>query len=99
MELCLEINEESTESLWIRIKGRAGTGAMKATGLPQATGSRRVDDALYRYIGAGSHSKALVVMGDFSHLSICARETTAGNKQCWILFSLQGGTGGERSNE
>lgn len=26
MELCLEMDEELTESLWVRIKGRTGTG-------------------------------------------------------------------------
>ena len=26
MELCLEMDEELTESLWVRIKGKAGTG-------------------------------------------------------------------------
>ena len=26
MELCLGMHEEPTESLWVRIKGRAGTG-------------------------------------------------------------------------
>ena len=26
MELCLGMDEEPTESLWVRIKGRAGTG-------------------------------------------------------------------------
>ena len=26
MELCLGMDEEMTESLWVRVKGRAGTG-------------------------------------------------------------------------
>ena len=38
MELCLVLGEELTESLWVRIKGRAGTGDITYTGgLLQAT--------------------------------------------------------------
>ncbi|GAB0203910.1 high affinity cAMP-specific and IBMX-insensitive 3',5'-cyclic phosphodiesterase 8B [Grus japonensis] len=41
----------------------------------------RVDEALYRQIGAASHSQALVLMGDFNHLAICWKDNTAGHKQ------------------
>ncbi|GAB0210007.1 hypothetical protein GRJ2_003466500 [Grus japonensis] len=41
----------------------------------------RVDEALYRQIGAASCSQALVLMGDFNHPDICWRDNTAGHKQ------------------
>jgi len=37
MELCLGMDEELTESSWVRIKGRAGTGDITVGGLLQAT--------------------------------------------------------------
>ena len=41
----------------------------------------RADEALYRQIGAASHSQALVLMGDFNHPNICWRDNMAGHKQ------------------
>ncbi|GAB0208710.1 hypothetical protein GRJ2_003336700 [Grus japonensis] len=41
----------------------------------------KADEALYRQIGAASHSQALVLMGDFNHPDICWRDNTAGQKQ------------------
>lgn len=32
MELCLGKYEEPTESLWMKFKGRAGTGILRITG-------------------------------------------------------------------
>ncbi|KAF1441782.1 hypothetical protein FQV07_0011647, partial [Pygoscelis papua] len=43
----------------------------------------RADEALYRQIGAASHSQALVLMGDFNHPDTCWRDNTAGHK--WFL--------------
>ncbi|GAB0205823.1 hypothetical protein GRJ2_003047900 [Grus japonensis] len=60
MELHLGMDEEPTESLWVRIKGSTGTGDIIAGVCyrPPAQGDR-VDEALYRQIGAASHSQAL----------------------------------------
>jgi len=41
----------------------------------------RADEALYRQIGAASHSQALVLVGDFNHPDICWKDNTAGHKQ------------------
>ncbi|GAB0181349.1 hypothetical protein GRJ2_000600200 [Grus japonensis] len=82
MELCLEIDEELTESLWVRIKGSTGTGDI-IVGVcyrPPDQGDR-ADEALYRQTGAESHSEALVLMGDFNHPDICYTDNTAGHKQ------------------
>ncbi|GAB0182026.1 hypothetical protein GRJ2_000667900 [Grus japonensis] len=76
------MDEELTESLWVRIKGRAGTGDV-IVGVcyrPPDQGDG-ADEALYRQIGAASRSQALVLMGDFNHPHICWRDNTAGHKQ------------------
>ncbi|GAB0209305.1 hypothetical protein GRJ2_003396200 [Grus japonensis] len=76
------MDEELTKSLWVRIKGRAGTGDI-IVGVcyrPPDQGDR-ADEALYRQIGAASRSQALVLMGDFNHPDICWRDNAAGHKQ------------------
>jgi len=68
-------------SLWVRIKGTAGTGdviVVLCYRPPDREGW--VDEALYRQIGAASHSQALVLMGDFNHADICRWDNTAGHK-------------------
>ncbi|GAB0176205.1 hypothetical protein GRJ2_000085700 [Grus japonensis] len=65
MVLCLGMDEELTESLWVRIKGRAGTGDI-IVGVcyrPPDQGDR-ADEALSRQRGAASCSQALLLMGD-----------------------------------
>ncbi|GAB0203811.1 hypothetical protein GRJ2_002846700 [Grus japonensis] len=82
MELHLGMEEELTESLWVRIKGRAGAGNI-IVGVcyrPPDQGDR-ADEALYRQIGAASCSQALVLMGDFNHPDICWRDNAAECKQ------------------
>lgn len=56
-ELCLGRDEEPTKSLWISIKGSAGTGEITVGvcyGPPNQ--EDRVDEALYRQIGAAPRS-------------------------------------------
>ncbi|GAB0179239.1 hypothetical protein GRJ2_000389200 [Grus japonensis] len=79
MELHLEMDEEPTESLWVRIKGRAGAGDIRVGVCyrPPDQGDR-ADEALYRQIGAASRSQAVVLMGDFN---ICWRDNAAERKQ------------------
>ncbi|GAB0179184.1 hypothetical protein GRJ2_000383700 [Grus japonensis] len=82
MELHLGMDEELTESLWVRIKGRAGAGHI-IVGVcyrPPDQGDR-ADEALYRQMEAASHSQALVLMGDFNHPDICWRDNAAERKQ------------------
>ncbi|GAB0177047.1 mitochondrial enolase superfamily member 1 [Grus japonensis] len=82
MELHLGMEEEPTESLWVRIKGRAGAGDI-IVGVccrPPDQGDR-ADEALYRQIGAASRSQALVLVGDFNHPDICWRDNAAGHRQ------------------
>ncbi|GAB0202598.1 mitochondrial enolase superfamily member 1 [Grus japonensis] len=76
------MDEEPTESLWVRVKGRAGAGDIIAGVCyrPPDQGDR-ADEALYRQIGAASCSQALVLMGDFNHPDICWRDNTAEHKQ------------------
>ncbi|GAB0208867.1 mitochondrial enolase superfamily member 1 [Grus japonensis] len=76
------MDEEPTESLWVRIKGRAGAGDI-IVGVCYRPPDQRdgADEALYRQIGAASCSQALVLMGDFNHPDICWRDNTAERKQ------------------
>jgi len=68
MELCLGMDEEPTESLWVRNKGSAGTGDV-IVGVCYRPPNQEdgADEALYRQIGATSCSEALVLMGVFSY--------------------------------
>ncbi|PKU31341.1 dtw domain-containing protein 2 [Limosa lapponica baueri] len=76
------MDEEPTESLWVRIKGRAGTGDVTAGVCYRPPDQDdRADEALYRQIGAASCSQALVLMGNFNYLDICWRDNTAGHRQ------------------
>jgi len=82
MELHLGLDEEPTESLWVKIQDRAGTGDI-TVGVcyrPPDKGEQ-ADEALYKQIGEASRSKALVLMGDFNHPDICWRDNTAGHRQ------------------
>ncbi|GAB0203608.1 hypothetical protein GRJ2_002826400 [Grus japonensis] len=76
------MDEEPTESLWVRIKGSAGAGDIIAGVCyrPSDQGDQ-ADEALYRQIGAASCSQALVLMGDFNHPDICWRDNAAERKQ------------------
>ncbi|GAB0204803.1 hypothetical protein GRJ2_002945900 [Grus japonensis] len=82
MELHLGMDEELTESLWVRIKGSTGAGDIIAGVCyrPPDQGDR-ADEAPYRQIGAASRSQALVLMGDFNHPDICWRYNAVERKQ------------------
>ncbi|GAB0209576.1 hypothetical protein GRJ2_003423300 [Grus japonensis] len=82
MELHLGMDEELTESLWVRIKGSTGAGDI-IVGVcyrPPDQGDQ-ADEALYRQMEAASRSQALVLMGDFNHPDICWRDNAAERKQ------------------
>ncbi|GAB0185519.1 hypothetical protein GRJ2_001017200 [Grus japonensis] len=76
------MDEEPTESLWVRIKGSTGAGDIIAEVCyrPPDQGDR-ADEALYRQTGAASCSQALVLMGDSNHPDICWRDNAAERKQ------------------
>ncbi|GAB0178727.1 hypothetical protein GRJ2_000338000 [Grus japonensis] len=76
------MDKEPTESLWVRIKGRAGPGDIIAGVCyrPPEQGDQ-ADEALYRQIGAASHSQALVLMRDCNHPDICWTDNTEEYKQ------------------
>ena len=82
MELCLGMDEEPTKSLWVRTKGRAGTGDIIVEVCYRPPGQEdQAGEALYRQMGTASHSQALVLMRDFNHTDICWKDNTAGYKQ------------------
>jgi len=75
MELHLRMDEEPTESLWVRIKGRAGTGdAIMGVFYRPPSKEDRADEALCRQIGAASCSQALILMADFNYHGICWKD-------------------------
>lgn len=81
-KLCLGMDEGPTESLWVRIKKRAGTGDITVWvcyRLPDQQDQE--DEAIYRQRRAASHWEALVLMGDSKHPDICCRNSTAGHRQ------------------
>jgi len=81
-ELCLGLDEEPTESLWVKIQGRAGMRDITVGVCYRAPEQdEQVDEALYRQIGETSCSKALVLMGDFKHPNKCWRDNAAGHRQ------------------
>ena len=65
MELCLGPDEKS---LWVRIKGRTGTGDI-VVGVSYRPPDQedRADEAHYRQTGAASRSQFLVLVVDFNH--------------------------------
>jgi len=69
MELRLGMDEEPTENLWVKIKGRAGASDT-TVGVCYRTPDQDegADEALYRQIGEVSRSKALVLMQPPQHL-------------------------------
>lgn len=86
MELQLGMGEEPSQSLWVRITGRAGRGDIIVGGLLQTTWPGSVREALYRQMGITLWSQSLVLMGDFNHPGICWMDNTAGLKQSWRLL-------------
>ena len=79
--LCLGMDEEPTESLWVRIKGRAGTSDIIVGVCYRPPNQEdQADETLYRQIGAASCSQTLVLREDFNHPDTCWRDNTAGHK-------------------
>lgn len=75
IELHLGVEEEVTEILWVRIKGKAKKNDLIVRvcyRLPDQ--EDQVHEALYKQIGAASDSQALVLMVDFNHLDICWKD-------------------------
>lgn len=76
-ELHLGMSEEETMSLWVRIKGRAGTGDI-IVGVCYRPPKQeyKADESLSTDSGSVSDSQALVLMGGFKHFDICWRSNT-----------------------
>ncbi|GAB0188273.1 hypothetical protein GRJ2_001292600 [Grus japonensis] len=75
------MDEELTESLWVRIKGRAGTGDT-IVGVCHRPPDQEdcTDEAFYRHRGAASCSQALTLMVDLNP-NTCSRDNTSGHKE------------------
>ncbi|KAJ7407650.1 hypothetical protein WISP_125552 [Willisornis vidua] len=70
------IDEEPTESLWVKIKVDITVEVCHRPPIQEDL----ADETLYRQIEAASHSQALVLMGDFNHPHICWRDNMAWHK-------------------
>jgi len=82
IKLCLGLDEEGVESLWVRIKGRAHVGD-SAVGVHYRPPDQEeeVDEAFYRQLEVVSQSQALGLMGDFNHSDICWKDHTVRHRQ------------------
>jgi len=82
IELCLGVDEEGVESLWVRIKGQAHMGDITVGVYYRPPDlEEEVDEAFYRQLQAASQSQALVLMGDFNHPDISWEDHTARHMQ------------------
>jgi len=82
IELCLGVDEERANSLWVRIKGQAHKRD-SAVGLYYRPPDQEeeVDEAFYTQLEVASQSQALVLMRDFNHPDICWEDHTARHRQ------------------
>jgi len=72
MELCLEMDGQPTESLWVRIKEEKGKGdIIVGVCYRPPDHKEQVDEALYRQLEEASNSQAVVLVGDFNHPIFC----------------------------
>lgn len=63
IKLCLEMDEESNESLWVRIKERTGD-IIAGVCHRSSDQAEQVNQALCSHIGVASHSQALILLGN-----------------------------------
>jgi len=82
IELCLRVDEEQMESLWVRIKGQAHTGdTVVGVYYRPPDQKKEADHAFYRQLKVTSQSQGLVLMGEFNHPDICWEDHTARHTQ------------------
>ncbi|GAB0209103.1 mitochondrial enolase superfamily member 1 [Grus japonensis] len=82
MEFCLGMDDEPTESLWIRIKERTVKDDIVVGVCYRPPDQKeQADELLYRQIGTASSLQALILVGDLNQPNICWRDNTAGHKQ------------------
>ncbi|PKU43816.1 hypothetical protein llap_5882 [Limosa lapponica baueri] len=80
-ELCLAVDEERVESLWVRIKGQANMGDGVCVYYRPPDQEEEVNEASYGQLEIASQSQVLVLMGDFNHPDICWKDNTAQQMQ------------------
>ncbi|GAB0209615.1 hypothetical protein GRJ2_003427200 [Grus japonensis] len=82
IKLCLSVDEEQVESLWVRMKGQANMGdTVVGVYYRPPDQEEEVDEAFYRQLEVALRSQALVLMGDFNHPDICWKSNTAKHAQ------------------
>ncbi|GAB0209126.1 hypothetical protein GRJ2_003378300 [Grus japonensis] len=82
IELCLGMDEERVESLWVRMKGQANMGdTVVGVCYRPPDQEEEVNEAFYRQVEVASQSQALVLMGDLNHPDICWKGNTARHAQ------------------
>ncbi|GAB0187639.1 mitochondrial enolase superfamily member 1 [Grus japonensis] len=82
IDLCLGVDEEQVESLWVRIKGQANMGdTVVGVYYVPLDQEEEVNEAFYRQLEVALRSQVLVLMGDFNHPDICWKGNTARHTQ------------------
>jgi len=77
IELCLGVDEEQVESLWVRIKGQAHmAGVIASVYYRPPDQEEEFDEAFYRQPKVASQSQALKLVGDFNHPAISWEDHT-----------------------
>ncbi|PKU31622.1 hypothetical protein llap_18074 [Limosa lapponica baueri] len=77
-KLCLGMDEECVESLWVRIKGQTNMGnTVVGVYYKPLDQDEEVDGSFYRQLEIASRSQAQVLMGDFKYPDICGKDNTA----------------------
>lgn len=77
MGLCLGMDEEPNESLWVRIKGRGGTGDIVVQVCYRPPNQEdQTDKALCRQVEVAPSSQALVLMRVTSTTPVSSGRTT-----------------------
>ncbi|XP_048786380.1 uncharacterized protein LOC125686444 [Lagopus muta] len=88
IELHLGESGVAVESLWVRIKGRAGMAdTVVGVCYRPPDQEEEVDEAFHKQLEAASRSQALVLMGDFNYPDICWKSNVA--RHAWSRRFLQ----------
>lgn len=71
-KLCLGVDDESVESLSVRVTGQTSKGdTVRGVCYRPPDQEKEVDEVFNRQVEVASWSQALVLTGDFNHPDIC----------------------------
>lgn len=88
MELCLGMDNEPAESLWVKVKGHTNMIDIVVNVCHSPPDMEEVAEAFFRHLEEASHLHLLVLMEDFNYPDIHWRHYKAGQKQSTFLSLL-----------